>query len=371
MQFVPLVLVSLLSLSLPVVAQTTKAPPLVGAIASGAINSRGDWPQARSGDVDSIDHILGALYEVISGPAGAPRDWSRFRSLFVPGARLMPVRVVPGTPDPSTSPATDVVYISLDDYVTRNQAATQTQGFFERPIHNETAQFGGIVHVFSTYESRHAAADPQPFSRGINSIQLLHDGGRYWIVDIFWDAERRGLALPAQYLPRLQPSVVVPDAPLANLVGDWVGQLQYRDFQTNARIFLPTWLSVSEAADGRSVTLDYTYDDGPGKTVRSREILVLSAAGVSFTNDRDHSSESYAVAGFDEFHKLNRGTLTFTGRSIENDKPVDVEAIFTLRRNLYTYEKRTRPAGSGEAFEFRDGYTFTRIEPAVVPAGSK
>src|SRR6185436_15645882 len=44
---------------------------------------------ARPGDVDTIEHVVAALYEVISGPAG-PRDWDRFRSLFHRDARLIP-----------------------------------------------------------------------------------------------------------------------------------------------------------------------------------------------------------------------------------------------------------------------------------------
>src|SRR5947209_5410754 len=49
-------------------------------------------PQAQAKDVDSIEHVIAAVYDVISGPAAAPRDWDRFRSLFYPGARLIPTR---------------------------------------------------------------------------------------------------------------------------------------------------------------------------------------------------------------------------------------------------------------------------------------
>src|SRR5713226_9565207 len=44
-------------------------------------------PAAKPDDVKSLDSILKAIYDVISGPAG-DRDWNRFRSLFVPEARL-------------------------------------------------------------------------------------------------------------------------------------------------------------------------------------------------------------------------------------------------------------------------------------------
>ena len=61
-------------------------------------------------------------------------------------------------------------------------------------------KFGNLVHVWSTYESRHAADDAKPFTRGINSIQIIHAQGRYWVASIMWDDERPGLTLPEKYL---------------------------------------------------------------------------------------------------------------------------------------------------------------------------
>jgi hypothetical protein len=180
-------------------AQTPAAAPVKAP--QGAINSQADWPQAKAGDVDSPEHLVAALYDVISGPAHQARDWNRMRSLFVPGARLIPVRVEPGTPHAKTAPNTDVFFLSIDDYIARASARMEADGFFEHSIHNEMETFGNIVSVWSTYESRHAAGDATPFARGINSIQLLKDGGRYWVVDVYWDAERAGTAIPARYLP--------------------------------------------------------------------------------------------------------------------------------------------------------------------------
>jgi hypothetical protein len=147
-----------------------------------------------------VDSILAAVYEAISGPAGQQRDWTRFQSLFVPDAKLIPVRVLPGSPDPA-HPSTDVTYMSVDDYVKRAGGGLTTNGFYERSIHNEIQQFGDIVQVFSTYESRHKADDPTPFARGINSFQLLKDGERYWVVNIYWQAERPDNPIPPKYLP--------------------------------------------------------------------------------------------------------------------------------------------------------------------------
>ncbi len=153
-------------------------------------------PAANPADVSSPDAILGALYDVISGPAGQKRDWNRFRSLMAPNARLMPTRTLPNG-------GGEVRMLSADDYVQLAGTGLERNGFFEREIHRVTETYGLVMHAFSTYESRRTAdLSEKPFSRGINSIQLLRDGGRWWVVSIFWDAERPGNEIPAKYLPR-------------------------------------------------------------------------------------------------------------------------------------------------------------------------
>ena len=152
-------------------------------------------PTANPADVQSVDALLTALYDVISGPAGAKRDWNRFRSLFAPHARLMPARALPNG-------KSDLIVWSVDDYANGVGPRLEAQGFFEREIARKTEAYGNILHAFSTYESRRSAdTNEKPFARGINSIQVLKDGDRWWVVSIFWDSERPGNALPAQYLP--------------------------------------------------------------------------------------------------------------------------------------------------------------------------
>ena len=146
----------------------------------------------RPADVASVDGIIAALYDVISGPAGQARDWDRFRSLFAPGARL-----IPAAPRRDGSAP---VAMSPDDYVQRTSDAFLKSGFFERAVANQTDAFGTIVHVFSTYESRRAKDDEKPFARGINSIQAMQHAGRWWIVTVMWDQERADNPIPAKYL---------------------------------------------------------------------------------------------------------------------------------------------------------------------------
>ncbi len=151
-------------------------------------------PAADPKDVATMDSIVAALYDVISGPAGQKRNWDRFRSLFVPGARLIPTGRNPQTGEVASRVRTP------EEYITRSAPLLEQNGFFEREISRRTEQFGNIAHLFSTYESRHKAEDEKPFARGINSIQLMNDGKRWWVVTIFWQGEDDKTPLPAEYL---------------------------------------------------------------------------------------------------------------------------------------------------------------------------
>jgi hypothetical protein len=171
-------------------------PPLVGTLAAHP-----DRPAAKNpSDVDTVEHLVGSLYEVISGPAGKPRDWDRFRSLFLPDGRLGVIRSQTSASKDEPARKGDAVFLTPDMYVERDDPYFKANGFFERSIANRVEAFGNLVHVWSTYESRHAEHETQPFARGINSIQIVHAQGRFWISSVLWDEERPGLALPEKYL---------------------------------------------------------------------------------------------------------------------------------------------------------------------------
>lgn len=147
-------------------------------------------PAAKPEDVKSLDAILVAIYDVISGPAGA-RDWNRFRSLFLPQARFTQVST---GPDGSKA----VIAWNVDEFVRDAGEVFAKEPFYEKAIVNRPESFGNVTQVLSSYESRHSPAD-KPFERGINSIQLLNDGKRWWVLSILWDKERPGNPLPAKF----------------------------------------------------------------------------------------------------------------------------------------------------------------------------
>ena len=151
---------------------------------------------ANPADVGSIEAIIAAAYDSISGPAGKRREWDRMRSLFIPGARLIPTASDAGKHDVDLAPN----ILGIDGYIVRVEPFFEKNGFYEKEIARRVEQFGQIAHAWSTYESRHDQTDAAPFMRGINSIQLFNDGSRWWILSIYWQHESPQHPIPEKYL---------------------------------------------------------------------------------------------------------------------------------------------------------------------------
>jgi len=149
-------------------------------------------PTPAPDDVATIDGILAAVYGAISGPAGQPRDWDRFRSVLHPDARLIPTG-----PTPTGSSAATV--LTVEGYIERATPGLEQAGFFENEIGRRTDRYGNVVHLMSAYESLRTV-DGEPFARGVNSFQLFRDGDRWWVMTIFWEAESPGNPIPDDLL---------------------------------------------------------------------------------------------------------------------------------------------------------------------------
>jgi hypothetical protein len=174
-------------------AQTAPSTPAKPSTEAKPMQETKPLPEARPGDVDTVEHLLAAVYDVISGPAGQPRDWDRFRSLFYPGV----ARMVPS----GRNPAGNVFARSVtpEDYIVRATAVFEKEGFFESSIANRIEVWDHMAAAWSTYESRHAK-DEKPFARGINSFQFIHDGKRWWVVTIYWEGEDSAHPILEKYL---------------------------------------------------------------------------------------------------------------------------------------------------------------------------
>jgi hypothetical protein len=196
-RLVPL-LVLALALGLAVMAAMSFAAPAVSAQSAPAkiapdIAAHPEWPKANPADVDTIEDTVHAFFSAISAPAGGKLDRNRLQSLFVPQGRI-----AVGLPARGTH-AADILFMSLDEYADRSDAATAKAGFFDRNPANQVERFGVMAHVYAFYESRSNPQDAKPMARGIKSIELVNSQNRWYIVQVYWDSERADNPVPESY----------------------------------------------------------------------------------------------------------------------------------------------------------------------------
>jgi hypothetical protein len=160
----------------------------------------GREPSEVSGeDKVAIDALIEALYEVISFDEGGEPDWQRMQALFSRHARI--TRITPEGTD----------YLDLGGF---QELAKETfdlgvyTRFHEVEVLRDERRFGGLAHVLSAYETRHAPTAAEPFARGVNSLQLIREGEGWKVLSLFWDEERADNPLKLEELfERGEPNV--------------------------------------------------------------------------------------------------------------------------------------------------------------------
>lgn len=148
---------------------------------------------ADPNDVATLDGIIKAYYEVVSGAAGVDRETERDKSLHHPLARA----IVTGVDEFGRA---FIRNMTLDEYH-EDTRASGNPAFYEWEINRVTQRFGNVAHVWSTYAWSEDDAGPVQ-GRGINSIQLYFDGERWWITAWIFDSERVDNTIPPEFLPR-------------------------------------------------------------------------------------------------------------------------------------------------------------------------
>jgi hypothetical protein len=149
-------------------------------------------------EADSVDAIVAALYSSVSHAPDAMPNFEKLRTIFLPVGMLIPPK----------KPSEDIFStLDPDGFAERVRKAIaerkqkgEPTGFEEREIGRRTDCFGNVCQIFSAYECRFTPMDAKPFQRGINSIQLVRDGRRWWIASVAWDVETPTNPIPPAYL---------------------------------------------------------------------------------------------------------------------------------------------------------------------------
>ncbi len=139
--------------------------------------------EARPGDVQTIEGIVAAFYDIVNVAPGAPRQWDRDHTLYAPWVHFvahLPERVI----------------LTHQEFVDRFDRFIAS-GFAEHEIKRTITRYGNIAQVASTYETIAAGRH----SRGVNLLQLYFDGARWWIEGAIWQDETPDQPIPATLLP--------------------------------------------------------------------------------------------------------------------------------------------------------------------------
>ena len=146
--------------------------------------------EARAEDVNTIEGIVKASYETISGGVGVARQWGRDRTLFDPNSRSVAVGVNAKTGAVTTRGSTE------QEFADEADASMVKDGFTERELKHVIKRFGNVATVLSSYEG--TVASGKVITRGVNIFQLYFDGKRWWILSMVWDEERPGNPIPPE-----------------------------------------------------------------------------------------------------------------------------------------------------------------------------
>lgn len=161
--------------------------------AAPALHAQNSEPQpaatAACPPTGTLDQLIKATDAAVSGPAN--QDRTCFRALFLPDARLIPIRVAP---DGAATPR----ILTVDDWITA-VAKRGSESFTEKQIKVENETYGHMAHLWSTYETLDSTG--KRMDRGINSIQAIFDGKQWKIIEIVWQAESPTEKIPEKYLP--------------------------------------------------------------------------------------------------------------------------------------------------------------------------
>jgi hypothetical protein len=143
---------------------------------------------ANSDDVATIDGLINAYYESVSGHPGQ-RDGERMLSLFIPGGKI-------GIDLTGDEP----IHQLAEAYLKTEGFLTISTDFFEREISRDTQAFGYMANVISTYGISDAMENTEYTARGVTVFQLVKHSDRWWILSTMWQRESPELPIPAGLL---------------------------------------------------------------------------------------------------------------------------------------------------------------------------
>lgn len=148
-----------------------------GAFETACIHARRSMHSMPMYD-STIGELLERLYAVISFEEGDEPEWDGLKQVFSEHARITRI----------SHEGTD--YLSLSDFLAMTRSLVDAgayTSFYEVEVARRVEHFGNTAQVFSAYETRRHRRASQALDRGVNSIQLIREGGRWRVLGLLWD----------------------------------------------------------------------------------------------------------------------------------------------------------------------------------------
>jgi hypothetical protein len=119
-------------------------------------------------DVKSVAAIINAYYDVVSGSSSEP--WEFERDKYIHSINAIITRLDENGKSESHTLEAEYIPIGL----------SPKEDFYENELKRKVSKYGNIAQIWSAFEIR---TDPKTESniRGLNSIQLHYENGRWWI----------------------------------------------------------------------------------------------------------------------------------------------------------------------------------------------
>jgi len=144
-------------------------------------------PAADPADVGSIEGLVRGSYQVISGPAGQPRQWERDRTFYAPGATFVSVWEEKGR--------IQTKVMTPEQY---RRDFKIGEGFDEYEVGRRIERYGNVAQVRSVAEVRTPVGGPVT-DRFVNYFNLFWDGTRWWIAGMVWQQEGPSTPIPSEW----------------------------------------------------------------------------------------------------------------------------------------------------------------------------
>jgi hypothetical protein len=206
-----------------------------GLVGAAIFVGAGPAPAAEAkplAEVSTVEGVVEALYRAVSFAPGGEPDWQLLRFLLLPDAVL--AQPVQG--------GDQVELLTVDEYIGRFKQALESStlrktGFLGTVARVSTVVYGRLAHCLVVFEARTDPASKEPLGRGVESIQLVRTGGRWWITSIATEFERPGLLIPEDF----SPAVTAGPAQAGGDGGSCGGKLDFKleDLDENGLIGPP------------------------------------------------------------------------------------------------------------------------------------